>query len=103
MRLPKYPKNCRGCNRRKSTCPIPGYKKVCPCRDCIVKTMCVISCDTFEILRAETFKDFLETIKNHEKNNKKDKEVKGISWTKYEIDDHYLYKQHYKLKLKGHI
>jgi len=80
-------KNCRGCNRRyKSTCPISGYIRECPCKECLVKLMCIIDCERFKLLKAQTFKDFLRTIVKYEKDIKKNKEVKGLtpSWVTYE-------------------
>jgi len=80
-------KNCLGCIRKHSLCPIPGYKKDCPCRDCLIKPMCIVDCERFKILRSQNFKDFLDVIVKFEKGMIKYEKEKGLtksSWITYE-------------------
>lgn len=58
---------CGICNRRTTTfhiadCPIKGLKRKCPCRNCIVRPMCMDDCGEYMALRAEIFKIFLDKV-----------------------------------------
>ena len=53
--------NCEGCFLKQKDDQVCSYKmvdyqKICPCRECLIKSMCINSCETFSEVLANEFK-----------------------------------------------
>lgn len=63
----KKPISCAGCKTYDSKTPCFRLSKLhyeCPCRKCLVKTMCTSQCYPFELLFIKEIEYYREGVKN---------------------------------------
>lgn len=52
-------KECKGCKDEKTFCAKQFIEDRCPCRDCLVKSMCRITCDLLNEFVIKNIEEFI--------------------------------------------
>jgi hypothetical protein len=69
IKVDNFSEDCEGCHLKSIlSCPIVGSHKLhnshmqkCPCRVCLIKSMCVEWCESYHYFKIECAKEFLNT------------------------------------------
>jgi hypothetical protein len=51
MKKKSYPKECFACTTFDLCLLTPKKREICPCRNCLVRVMCMSACDSFKNLK----------------------------------------------------